>query len=151
MDPKADQSDILAANEKLRADNATATANIAKLTADLSAANASVAKLANLEAELATERVNVVKLTKERDDLKAINDKLTGEMKDFNAKVASELAKHGIRATGVEAPKKDEAQDADADGDALMAQFNALTDPSKRAEFLAKNGAKLRELIKHSR
>lgn len=142
MDPKADQSDILAANEKLRADNATATATITKLTADLSAANASVAKFANLEAELATERGNVVKLTKERDDLKAKVD-------TFDTRVASELAKHGIRANGVEAPKKDEAQDAD--GEALMSQFNALTDPSKRAEFLAKNGAKLRELIKHSR
>lgn len=149
MDPKADQSDILAANEKLRADNATATATITKLTADLSAANASVAKFANLEAELATERGNVSKLTKERDDIKASNDKLTGEMKSFDAKVASELAKHGIRATGVEAPKKDEAQDAD--GEALMAQFNALTDPGKRAEFLGKHGAKLRELIKHVR
>jgi cell division protein FtsB len=142
MDPKADQSDILAANEKLRADNATATATIAKLTADLSAANTSVAKLANLEAELATERGNVTKLTKERDDLKAKVD-------TFDTRVASELAKHGIRATGIEAPKKDESKDAD--GEALMAQFNALTDPSKRAEFLSMNGAKLRELIKHSR
>lgn len=140
MSNKADQSDILAQLENERAENATHKANVIKLTKDLESANAIAGRVPALEANVST-------LTKERDDLKASNEKLTTETKDFNARLATELAKHGIRATGSEAPKRDEIK-GDAKDEALIAEYNAITDPTKKAVFLAKYAKELREIIR---
>ncbi len=104
MSSKPDQTDVLAQLETLRGEHTTAVANVTKLTADLAAANAIAGRVPTLEAEVKTERENVTKITKERDDLKAERDRLAGESRDFNSRLASELVKHGIRPTGVELP-----------------------------------------------
>lgn len=142
MSTKADQADILAELETLRPKLAAAEANVTKLTKDLEAANATAAKVPKLETDLSA-------VTKERDDLKAENEKLTTQMADFNARVATELAKHGIRKEGVEAPKREAAGTTSEEG--LIEQYNALTDPAARAVFIAKNGDKLRDLVRHNR
>ena len=140
MSNKADQSDILAQLEKERGENATNAANVIKLTKDLESANAIAGRVPTLEAD-------ITKLTKERDDLKASNEKLTSETKDFNTRLATELAKHGIRATGSDAPKRDEIK-GDAKDEALIAEYNAITDPTKKAAFLVKHAKELREIIR---
>lgn len=140
MSIKADQSDILAQLEKERGENATNAANVIKLTKDLESANAIAGRVPGLEAQVST-------LTKERDDLKASNEKLTAETKDFNARLATELAKHGIRANGSDAPKRDEIK-GDAKAEALIAEYNAITNPGDKARFLAKHEKELREIIK---
>ena len=65
----------------------------------------------------------------------------------FNARLATELAKHGIRATGSDAPKRDEIK-GDAKDEALIAEYNAITDPNKKAVFIAKYAKELREIIR---
>lgn len=140
MSNKADQSDILAQLEQERAENAANKANVIKLTKDLESANAIAGRVPGLEANVST-------LTKERDDLKASNEKLTAQTADFNTRVATELAKHGIRAAGAEAPKKDEIK-GDAKAEALISEYNAITDPGKKAIFLAKHEKDLREIIR---
>lgn len=140
MSIKADQSDILAQLDSERAENATNKANVTKLTKDLESANAIASRVPGLETQVAT-------LTKERDDLKASNETLTAQTADFNARVATELAKHGIRPAGSEAPKKDEIK-GDAKSEGLIAEYNAITDPGKKAIFLAKHQKELREIIR---
>src|SRR4051812_27408789 len=97
MDTKAtipNEADVIAANEKLTADLAAANS----LTAtEANRANAAEARATTAEASLATANTNLVAVTAERDTLKAANVKLEADMKDFNARVAADVAKAGIR------------------------------------------------------
>lgn len=139
MSHKPDQADVLAQLETLRGEHTAAAANVTKLTADLAAANAIAARVPNLEA-------NLQSITQERDALKAENTRLAGESRDFNARVTAELAKLGIRPQGASAPKR-EANES-AEGEAIVAQYNAITDPIARTKFAADNFEKLRKFIR---
>jgi len=97
-----DQADIVAENERLAAELATATATLAKsdaVIADAAATRDAALKerdeaktaLATLTAERDTARAELATVAKERDELKAVD-------RNFTTRLAGELAKHGIRA-----------------------------------------------------
>lgn len=100
-----DQADIVAENERLAAELATATATLAKsdaVIADAAATRDAALKerdeaktaLATLTAERDTARAELATVTKERDELNAVD-------RNFTTRLAGELAKHGIRAQGL--------------------------------------------------
>lgn len=109
-----DQSDILAANERLTAELAasaeslaTARADVAKLADDVKAAQAdrdqalvNVAELKEANAELMQQNAAL------RDE----RDKLAAADRDFNKRLAAALAKHGVRAEGVAVAGDDPAK-----------------------------------------
>ncbi len=90
-------------------------AQLTQATADLNTAKQTIGTLQGQVTSLTTEKTNletqlgeaksgatslqttVTTLTGERDTLKTENTRLTGEMADFNKRLATELAKHGIR------------------------------------------------------
>lgn len=101
-----------------------------KAGTDLSAATASVSTLTGerdkARTDLAAEQGKVTAFTGERDSLKAGNETLTKEntklkedMADFDKRVATELAKHGIRSeaaqTGTDKAGKGEKLSATAE------------------------------------
>lgn len=96
MSTPADQSDVIAANERMTSELTTARTERDAATKERDAANASVSTLtAERDAAL-----------KERDDTKATLAKVTAERdalaavdRDFNKRLAAELVKHGVRAT----------------------------------------------------
>lgn len=101
----ANEADIIAANERLTAELAAATTERDQLRAQLAQANETRNTATNLLTE-ANQRVS--SLTEERDGARtslqamtADRDRLAGESRDFNRRLAGELAKHGIRADGV--------------------------------------------------
>lgn len=100
-----DQTDIVAENERLTAELATATASLGKsdgVIADSVAARDAALKerddakalLATVTAERDTALAGLAAATKERDELKAVD-------RNFSTRLAGELAKHGIRAQGL--------------------------------------------------
>jgi len=89
-----DQADVLAQLTQANADLATAKQSIGILTADKTTLQN---QLAEANGKVTALTSDVTKMTGERDMLKAENTRLTGEMADFNKRLATELAKHGIR------------------------------------------------------
>lgn len=134
----ADQTDIVAANERLTADLATVTKERddarASLTAVTTERDDAKASLATTTAERDQARAELAKVTAER-------EALTKTDRDFNTRLAAELAKHGIRADAI-APSSTKPEGTD-----LVAQYQAITEPKAKAEFLAKHGEALRRLM----
>ncbi len=100
-----DQKDILAANERLTAENAAGAAELSaeratvvRLTGEVSASNAdrdkAIARAVELDASVADLTQRLAAVTGERDGLAAVD-------RDFGRRLAAELAKHGVRAQGV--------------------------------------------------
>ena len=143
--PAPDQTDILAANERL-------TADLAAAVRDRDAAQAQVTALTGERDTALRERDEargqVAVLTGERDDARTAlatvtteRDRLAGIDRDFNRRLAAELAKHGIRAEAI-APGSAAPPATD-----LIAQYQAITDPKEKAAFLAKHEKELRALL----
>ncbi len=137
--PTPDQTDVLAANERLSAERDAAVqerdesrAQVLALTLERDGLSA---RLEVTGTELIARTASVTSLTSERDALAATD-------RDFNLRLASELAKQGIRSTAVLPPSKTEAGGSD-----LLGQYSALTDPKAKAQFLTKNAAALKELL----
>ena len=141
---KPDEADIIAQHAQLTADLTAARQNITTLTADVTRLNGELSA-ANTGFETARESLKT--LTLERDSLKSENERLKSESKTFEARLASELAKHGIAPTAAAAdPKK--TGDGKPSNDDLMAQYKAVqNDPLKLANFLQANDAKIRALL----
>ena len=104
--------EIVAENAKLTSDLAVQTKLATDLTGQVAALQSDKTKLTGeLDSAvkgLGVAQTNLAAVTKDRDDLKAKNGqleadntKLQADMKDFNAKVATECAKHGIRGDAV--------------------------------------------------
>ena len=137
--PNPDQSDVIAANEVLTAERDVAIrerdearASFATLTAERDGLNARLTTACN---ELAARTGTVATLTTERDALAAADH-------DFNRRLATELAKQGIRPTAVPTPSKSDAGASD-----LLAQYQALTDPTQKAQFLTKHAGALKTML----
>jgi len=134
-DKKPDQADILALNETL-------TGQVKDLTAQIDSTKglltASQSEVADLKAKLDKATADLSALTTERDTLKA-------SQKDFDGKVAAELAKRGIRAEAPETPGKD--LKGETSDEQLVAAYAAITDPKAKSEFLEKNGDRLRKIL----
>ena len=104
QNPLPDQADVLAQLTQKTADLATAKQTIGSLSGQVTSLTA---EKTNLESQLAEANGKVAqlqrdltKLTGERDTFMADNARLTGEMADFNKRLATDLAKHGIRTFG---------------------------------------------------
>jgi hypothetical protein len=99
--------EILAENTKLTADIAAAQKTIADLQAKcamfepgyVNAVEKLTADIATVRAELATARTEFATVTKDRDTLKGENANLQASIKDFEFRVAAEVAKKGIKFT----------------------------------------------------
>lgn len=132
MNPTAaDQTDILAANERLTAELDAATRERDEVRASLST------RTTERDAALRDRdeaRASLAAVTEER-------DRLTGVDRDFNRRLAAEVAKHGIRAEAI-APGTRAPAAID-----LVAQYQAITDPKEKAAFLAKHEKELRALV----
>lgn len=109
MPALADQHDVIAANERLTTDLATALKERDELKTKLSTAESRLAeaqtKLEGADEAVAGAVAERDAALKERDDLKAKLDATTKERddlaakdSDINRRVAAEVAKHGIRA-----------------------------------------------------
>src|SRR4051812_34946349 len=103
MQPKAnaDQTDILADNERLTTELKTAkdslaeaNTNLATVTSDRDGWKTRAEKAESDRAEQLNKRVAA---EKERDTFKAENESLKTQMADFNKRLGAELGKHGIR------------------------------------------------------
>lgn len=96
-----DQADVLAQLETANTSLAALCGDVTKLTGERDDFKAKFettsAQLTEANAKVTQLQSDVTKLTGERDTLKADNTRLTGEMADFNKRLATELAKHGIR------------------------------------------------------
>lgn len=101
---KPDQADILAQNGQLTADLDTAKQTIGTLQGQVTALtterDTARTDLATVTSEREAANTHLAALTQERDSLKAENATLQEQMADFNKRVATELAKHGIRGEG---------------------------------------------------
>jgi len=142
------QEDILAANETLTANLAAVTSERNALAAQNGGLTATITALTSERDQLAEANgiltASVTALTKERDTLASENATLKAADKDLNARVAAELAKHGVRAEGVPAP----SQGAGANGGAdLVAQYQAMKDPTERSAFAARHAEALRKAL----
>lgn len=102
MADNADQTDILALNEQL-------TADLTKARNELTAAQTANTELQSKLDEATKGNTTLTQAlqarTQERDTLKSENEQLKAQTADFNKRLASELAKHGIRQTAVSAPQ----------------------------------------------
>lgn len=140
-----DQTDILAANERLtteleaalrerteaRTQLTTVTTERDQARGEVTRLNGEVQRLtaANTEAQ-----GQIATLTAER-------DRLAGVDHDFNRRLAAELAKHGIRASALPTgPQGTAAND-------LVAQYQAINDPKEKAEFIARHEKQLRAVL----
>jgi chromosome segregation ATPase len=159
MSKHADQTDVIAANERLTTELAAAVrarddaqAGIAAVTAERDEARTRATGLEKQLAEAeqkakseheahAATRTSLDALTEAHAKLSAERDALQKESRDFNARLAAELAKHGIRAEAI-APAAARAEG----GSNLVAQYQALSDPKEKAAFLARHGEDLRRL-----
>ena len=96
-----DQADVLAQLTQAHADLATAKQSIGTLGSQVTSLTADKTslqtQLTEANGKITTLTSDVTKLTGERDTLKAENTRLSGETADFNKRLATELAKHGIR------------------------------------------------------
>ncbi|MFM7099925.1 MAG: hypothetical protein ACKO3N_02005, partial [Verrucomicrobiota bacterium] len=90
----------------------------------------------NARSEATKANADLASITSER-------DRLAGESRDFDRRLAAELARHGIRKEGV-------AQGAPAGALDLVAQYEAITDPKEKAAFVVKHEKELRSLIKQA-
>jgi chromosome segregation ATPase len=133
----ADQTDIVAANEKLTDDLATTTKDLddarASLTVVTKERDDAKASLATTTTERDQALADLAKVTAERDALAKTD-------RDFNTRLAAELAKHGIRADAI-APSASKPAGMD-----LVAQYQAITDSGEKAAFFAKHGDELRRI-----
>ncbi len=134
-DKKPDQADILALNETLAGQVKDLTAQIDSTKGLLTASQSEVA---DLKAKLDKANADLTALTTERDTLKA-------SQKDFDGKVAAELAKRGIRAEAPETTGKD--LKGETSDEQLVAAYTAITDPKAKAEFIEKNGDRFRKIL----
>lgn len=136
---KPSQDDIIAENQRLTGDLTTARADVTRLTSER---DAHAATITSLTAERDGLKAEVTKL---KGDLYAVTgerDKLAAESRDFERRLAAELAHHGIRKEGVQGSGTGGAPD-------LVAQYAAITDPKAKAEFLAKHEKELRTLVQN--
>lgn len=99
------EADVIADNERLTSELSASKNRVSELEAQLAQANAGRIAESNLLTEANQKLAGV---TKERDEAKASlqamtvdRDRLAGEDRDFNKRLASAMAKHGIRADGV--------------------------------------------------
>lgn len=141
----ADQTDVIAANERLTTERDTAigerdeaVARVTQLEAQLAQANESRNTATNL---LTDANQRLANLSADMATVTADRDRLAGIDRDFNRRLAAELAKHGIRAEAIAPGSK-----APAAGD-LVGQYQAITDSKEKAAFLAKHEKELRALV----
>lgn len=139
MSDKKDQDDVISENARLKQELQAARDEAARLQTQVQELTDSGAKhlsaTKTLSGQVEDLKGQVATVTAER-------DKLAGESRDFERRVAAELTRHGIRPKGV----------ADQNGSAsggtdLAAQYLAIQDPKGRADFMAKHGDDLRKLI----
>ena len=146
-----DQKDILAQVTALKGDASKLTAGatvptdlvsagnaIFQLTAQkteaegkLTSANETITKVTG---ERDTANGQVTTITKDRDALTIENDKLKADMTDFNKKVATELAKHGIKTDATKPVQNDSGKKLTATEQLLAAKGVSSLD-----ELVAKN------------
>lgn len=132
-----DQEDILALNERLIADNTRLTAELTAATDLLETAQQQTAAATQRADELA-KRIGPIELAakvagEELTRLKAENATLTAKMADFNAAVAAEVQKLGLR------PKAAEHKEQPATADLTPTQRVLLAKGvSSLAELAAK-------------
>lgn len=101
METPADQTDVIAANERLMAERDEARTQLATVTAERDTARARVTELETLLAEAGEARNSAGQLLSDANQrlnvVTAERDRLAGVDRDFNRRLAAELAKHGIR------------------------------------------------------
>jgi len=101
-----DQDDVLAINERLKADNTRLTGELAAANELLETAqadlNTATQRSADLAARVATLEVATKVAGEELTRLKAENATLTAKMADFNKAVAAEVRKLGLNPTPAE-------------------------------------------------
>lgn len=149
--PAADQADILELNERL-------TAQVGELTTErdtaakerdearglLDAKGKDLAAMTDAHGAVAKERDDLkTKLAEAESKLTAVTserDALAKTDRDFNTRLAAELVKHGVRPTPVPASSRDASETA------LVAEYQAITDPAAKAAFFAKHGDALRRM-----
>jgi predicted nucleic acid-binding Zn-ribbon protein len=115
-----DQEDILATDERLTTENTRLTGELTAATELLETAQAQSAE-ASQRAEALSKRVEILELAAkaagaELERLKTENAGLTAKMADFNAAVAAEVLKLGLR------PKAAEHKQPPADADLTPTQ-----------------------------
>lgn len=132
MNPTSDQTDILAANERLILERDEAQRSLAE-------AQASIATLTTERDTAARERdearAQLATITAERDQLAGVD-------RDFNRRLAAEVARHGIRPEAI-APASKAPSSTD-----LLARYEAITDPREKAAFLSQHEKELRALVR---
>lgn len=123
--------EIMAENSTLNSELATAKQNITNLTAQVGALTT---ERDAAKASLVAANSTITAMTSERDILKAANVKLDADMKDFNAKVAAEVAKHGINPKAASAEKTSEQKGK------LTLTEQCLAAKGLPLDYLVKNG-----------
>jgi len=138
-EPKSDQKDIVAENEGLKADLASANEKFTQAQTKIGALEKTITALESKATELTSGNTNfqavITERTKERDTLKAENDTLKTKMADFNKSLAAELAKRGIRPEAVPMPP---AGSGTASGDGNSASQMTVTEKCMAAKGLSK-------------
>lgn len=146
---KPDQATLLKEHGELTARVATLEADIKAITAERDTVRGQLTNatelldernstITELSSKLQTATNSLSAATSERDALKA-------EKRDFEASVAAEVCKRGVRGSGVPEPKVSQADSPQE----LLAQYEAVKhDPVKSAQFIMVNGAKIRAMIR---
>ncbi len=145
--PLPDQSDLIAANERLTQEADAANEKATKATAELAEANTALAKVTaerdQAAADLVTVKASVASLTKQLEDSKAAEKaateeatKLKGEKVEFEKAVAAKVAEMGISANA--APKDNPAAKPTA-GTGPLSTCNAMSH-AERNQFIRDGG-----------
>lgn len=140
-----DQTDILAANERLTADLTNAVrerdasrTQLSSITAErdqLRTENARLIGEAQRHAAAATDaQARLTALTADHDRLASVDH-------DFNRRLAADLAKHGIRTSAIPTGATSSSSTD------LVAQYQSITDPKAKAEFITRHEKELRSAI----
>jgi chromosome segregation ATPase len=133
-----DQDDILAKNERLKADNTRLTAELTAANDLLETAQADLSTATERSAQL-TERMTVLETAakvagEELARLKADNTALTAKMTDFNKAVAAEVVKLGLNPKAADHREPPEEKDLTPTQRVLAAKgVSSLADLNRKA------------------
>lgn len=137
-----DQTDVLAQNERLSGELADARTALEVMTTERDTITRQLAE-ATTAHEAALQQAQAVHQTLQQalGTATAERDRLAAVDRDFSRRLSQSLAEHGIRPQGVEAGTNGKVLD-------LVTQYEAITDHTERAAFLAKHEKELRALIR---
>ncbi len=137
-----DQTDVLAQNERLSGELADARTALEVMTTERDALTRRLAET-NTAHEAALQQAQAAHQTLQQalDTATAERERLAAVDRDFNRRLAQALTQHGIRPEGVEAGANGKVLD-------LVAQYEAISDHTERAAFLAKHATELRSLVR---